>query len=582
MKTAEASRRHFILAAASCAATSAMFSCAAQRAQDNDPIVSPSPPLPGGDQADIATKITPQTIAEAEKLAGIKLTARERDMVAKHIGEQIAMLDTRVARLQLPNDLAPATVFHAQLPDKHLRQATTHGDPKRIPPPARPCPTNDVDIAFASITDQAGWLRTGQLTSQRLTKLYLKRLKQFGPQLKCTITLMEKQALEMALVADQELKAGRDRGPLHGIPWGAKDLLDTAGVNTTWGAAPYRDRIPNQNAKTVEMLSDAGAVLIAKLSLGALAYGDIWFGGTTKNPWNLEQGSSGSSAGPAAATAAGLVGFSIGSETCGSIVSPCMRCGVTGLRPTFGRVPRTGAMSLCWSMDKLGPICRYAQDTAPVLDAINGYDPHDPSSVDEPFTFDVMQSADNLRLGYDPRWFDGPQASDEDRQALAVAKKAGCKLIELDWPDRPWDTLFLILIAETAAAFEQITRQDLDDELQWQAPEAWPNTFRTAWFIPAVELIQVSRFRREAMQIYYDQLMNVDALIAPSFAGSLLISTNCTGHPSITLPTTLTAAGTPTGITLIGRLFDEGTILRIAMAMEKRFPAAVQRPPLFS
>ncbi|MHC4448438.1 MAG: amidase family protein, partial [Planctomycetota bacterium] len=507
-------------------------------------------------------EITPATIAEAEKLAAVVFTDAEREAIHKGIGEQVARYVGRRAQA-LPNGLAPATIFDPRMTDTRVHASQrpivrSEGDPG-------PLPARETDIAFAPVTALARWIERQELTSTRLTRIYLDRLRSFGPKLECVVTLTERLAMAQAERADREIAAGRYRGPLHGIPWGAKDLLDTAGIVTTWGATPYKDRVAEGDAAVVRRLEEAGAVLVAKLTLGALAYGDIWFDGRTNSPWNLEQGSRGSSAGSAAATAAGLVGFSLGTETLGSIVSPCMRCGTTGLRPTFGRVARTGAMALCWSLDKIGP---------------NGADPGDPSSLDVPFNFDASQSLSRLRLGYDPAWFEDRRATDLDRNALAVARGLGLKLVEISLPDWPYGALMTILLVEAAAAFEELTLSNRDDELVWQAPEAWPNTFRTTRFAPAIEYVQAQRFRRRVMAMMAERFADIDAIISPSFASSLLLITNSTGHPSLTIRCGLRANGTPRGITLWGRLFEEGTLCRIGMALESALDVWDKRPPL--
>ncbi len=330
----------------------------------------------------------------------------------------------------------------------------------------------------------------------------------------------------------------------------------------------------------VRRLDEAGAVLVAKLTLGALAYGDIWFGGRTNNPWKLDQGSSGSSAGSAAATAAGLVGFSLGTETLGSIVTPCMRCGTTGLRPTFGRVPRTGAMALCWSLDKIGPICRSVEDCLLVLDAINGADPGDPASLDEPLAFSGSQPVHGVRVGYAPAWFEGERASDHDRVALEALRRSGVELVEVELPQWPYGTLLTILRVEATACHEDMTLKNRDDELVWQEPRAWPNTFRQTRFAPAVEYVQAQRFRRLVMEMMAERMQELDAVISPSFAGSLLLITNNTGHPSLTVRSGFRDDGTPTGITLWGHLFDEGTLGRLGLALERELGVWDRRPSL--
>jgi Asp-tRNA(Asn)/Glu-tRNA(Gln) amidotransferase A subunit family amidase len=357
-------------------------------------------------------------------------------------------------------------------------------------------PPRDEDIAFAAVTQLSRWIESRQLTSERLTHIYLERLERFNPRLLCAITITRDLALRQAKQADEEIAQGNYRGPLHGIPWGGKDLLDTAGIPTTYGAEPYRNRIPKEDAAVVKKLQAAGAVLVAKLSMGALALNDIWFGGQTMNPWLPEEGASGSSAGPGAATAAGLVGFSIGSETGGSIVSPSMRCGVTGLRPTYGRVPRTGAMTLCWSLDKLGPMTRSVEDAMLALHAISGQDPGDTASVPSHLGFDANAGVKGLRVGYFPAWMNERPATEVDRAALETVKKISMVPVEVSLPNWPYDSLNLILFAEAAAAFEELTLSGGLRELKAQVPDAWPNLFRQARFLSAVDFVQADRMRR--------------------------------------------------------------------------------------
>jgi Asp-tRNA(Asn)/Glu-tRNA(Gln) amidotransferase A subunit family amidase len=454
-----------------------------------------------------------------------------------------------------------------------------------------PLPSRDEDIAYAPVTKLARWIEQRKLTSERLTSIYLKRIEQFDPKLRCVITLTRELALQQARQADDLLKAGKYRGPLHGIPWGGKDLLDTAGIATTYGAEPFRNRIPQEDAAVVRRLHKAGAVLIAKLSLGALALNDIWFGGQTVNPWLLEEGASGSSAGPGAATAAGLVGFSIGSETGGSIVSPAMRCGITGLRPTYGRVPRSGAMTLCWSLDKLGPMTRSVEDAALVLHAISGPDAGDLSTVPGKLDFDASASIKNLRVGYFPKWMKENPATDVDRAALQTVQKLGIETVEVSLPDWPYNSLQLILFAEGAAAFEDLVLTHGVDQLKAQVPDAWPNLFRQARFLSAVDFVQADRLRRkvaEEMARLFDQ---VDLLLVPSLRDEMLTISNFTGQPSLTLragfvqvsearsdwapdpknplPKFNPPRRVPHGVTLIGRLFEEGTLCTAGMALER-------------
>ena len=546
------------------------------------------------------SSITTETIAAAERLAGVAFTPAERRQILARIDEQIGRVRHRRS-FEPDNALGPATVFDPRLPTFDI--AANDGGFKPSQPAALPLPDSDDDIAFASVTMLAGWLRRGAITSTRLTEIYLARLESIGAELECAVTITADLAMRQAAEADREISAGRYRGPLHGVPWGAKDLLDTAGIATTWGAMPYKDRVADRDAAVVRRLHEAGAVLVAKTTLGALAEGDVWFGGTTRNPWNTSEGSSGSSAGSAAAAAAGLVGFTIGSETGGSIISPSERCGATGLRPTFGRVSRAGAMAMCWSLDKLGPICRGVEDTALVLAAINGFDAEDPGSIDMPFAFDAGRSAEGLRLGYSPAWFAGDDANEIDRAALDAARRARLDLVEVALPDLPYGSLWPILDVESAAAFEDLTLSGRDDLLVRQDDFSLPNNWRTARFYSAVDFVQAQRLRRKVMEAMEGVFTGIDAMIGSSDKGSMLEITNFTGHPSLTLcagfverpgrgieppvddPELRPDRGGPSrtvphGVTLWGRLFDEGTLCAIGMALEAEFGVADRRPPV--
>jgi len=468
---------------------------------------------------------------------------------------------------------------------------------------AAPLPVRDDDIAYAPVTRLSHWIEHRELSSERLTRIYLDRLQRFDSRLRCVITLTSDLALAQAKQADAEIAAGKYRGPLHGIPWGAKDLLDTAGIRTTYGAEPFRDRVPDKNAQVVQRLHDAGAVLVAKLSMGALALNDIWFGGQTMNPWLLEEGASGSSAGPGAATAAGLVGFSIGSETGGSIVSPSMRCGITGLRPTYGRVPRTGAMTLCWSLDKLGPMTRSVEDALLVLQAITGPDPGDLQCVPSKLDYDANASVKGLRVGYFPKWMKEAPATDVDRAALETVKKVGMVPVEVSIPDWPYQSLNLILFAESAAAFEELTLSGEADQLKVQTYDAWPNLFRQSRFLSAVDFVQTDRLRRRVAEEMARVFSEVDLLLVPSLRDEMLTITNFTGQPSLTmragfvevaeartdwapdpsrpLPKFSPPRRVPHGVTLIGRLFEEGTLGRAGLALERAFNVVAEHPPGF-
>jgi Asp-tRNA(Asn)/Glu-tRNA(Gln) amidotransferase A subunit family amidase len=569
---------------------------------------APKPP-PGmppafGTGPTVGPEVTPTTFAEAEKLVQVALTPAERAQAAGNWRVSLAPLYERRTgprKLALEASLAPASLWNPAIPGVTVKPAARRF--VRTPSAASALPARDEDIAFARLPALSGWIQSRALTSERLTRIYLERLERFQPKINCTITLTRDLALEQARRADAEIAAGRYRGPLHGVPWGAKDLVDTAGIPTTYGAEPFRTRVPDKDAAVVDRLHKAGAVLVAKLSLGALALNDIWFGGETKNPWLLEEGSSGSSAGPGAATAAGCVGFSLASETGGSIIAPAMRCGVTGLRPTFGRVPRTGAMTLCWSLDKLGPITRGVEDSLLVLDALSGPDPGDVSTVPCSLDFDATAGVKGLRVGYFPKWMAEPPATDVDRAALETVRRLGMVPLEVQLPDWPYGSLNVILFAEAAAAFEELTLGRGVDALKMQVPDAWPNIFRQSRFLSAVDLVQADRMRRKVAGEMARLFREVDVLLVPSLRDEMLTISNQTGHPSLTLPAGFVEVAqarsdwapdparplprfspprrVPHGITLIGRLFEEGTLGRAGLALEKAFGVAGERPPGF-
>ena len=441
-------------------------------------------------------------------------------------------------------------------------------------------PASAGDLDFATVGQLAGWMRGGHITSRMLVERSIARLRGADPTLHCVITLAAEQALAEADARDVEARRGAWRGPLHGIPYGLKDLFDSAGIATTWGAEPWRDRVPTSDAVVVSRLRDAGAVMVAKTAVGALAYGDIWFGGTCRSPWDPEKGSSGSSAGSASSVAAGCVPFAIGTETLGSIVSPCERCGTTGLRPTFGRVSREGCMALCWSWDKIGPITRCAADTALVLAAINGASIGDPSSVTVPFGSRGAKPLPQMRVAYDPAWLAADRAKVMPA-AIGALRDAGATIIEraMTPPGDP-DMLMTSLVAEAASAFESMTRSGSDDQLSWQADEAWPNSFRQAWLVPAIELVQAERLRRRFMEWMRTCIGDADALLCPPFAGGMLMITNATGHPCLVQRAGFADARTPTTLTLIGRPFDEGTLVALGDALEQRLGVWRTQPDL--
>ncbi len=584
----------------------------AWRAQEA--LAAPQTPPPGtppagtppafGTAPAVGPEVDAATVAAAERLVQVQQSAAERAEVALNWRSAMAPLMERRAgprRLALDPALAPASRWQPVLPgmpagpahDRFVRSSSEPG----------PLPKRDEDIAFAPVTALSRWIEPKTLSSERLTRIYLDRLRRFDPRLRCVITLTERLALEQARRADSEIAAGRYRGPLHGIPWGTKDLLDTKGIPTTYGAEPFRSRVPDADAIVVERLHRAGAVLVAKLSMGALALNDIWFGGQTMNPWLLEEGSGGSSAGPGAATAAGCVGFSIGSETLGSIVDPSMRCGVTGLRPTFGRVPRRGAMTLSWSLDKLGPMTRGVEDALLVLAAISGPDPGDVSSQPSRLDFVADDPVAGLRVGYVPAWMQESPATEVDRSALESLRRLGLRPVEVSLADWPYASLNVLLFAESAAAFEELTLGHGVDALKMQVPDAWPNTFRQSRFLSAVDLVQADRMRRKVAQEMARVFSGVDLLLVPSLRDEILTITNYTGHPSLNLragfvevgqarsdwapdpahpmPTFSPKRRVPHGVTLVGRLFDEGTLGRVGIALERALGVGAERPPGF-
>ncbi len=526
-------------------------------------------------------EITVETIASAEEVAGLHFDPAERELMLDGLKQQEQRIEA-LHKVPLANSVSPAIVFDPRPPGKKI-PAPMHRPMVRSKVPARARGADVEELAFLPVTELSELVRRKRVTSVELTQMYLVRLKRYDPVLKCVISLTEDRALEKARAADAELSRGKYRGPLHGIPWGAKDLLAVRGYKTTWGAGPFKDQVIDADATVVQRLDAAGAVLVAKLTLGELAQGDIWFGATTKNPWKVDQGSSGSSAGPASATAAGLVGFAIGSETLGSISSPSTRCGTTGLRPTFGRVPRTGAMALSWTMDKLGPICRSAEDCALVLDAIYGPDGQDNTIIPADFHWDANLSPKTLRIGYVKSAFDTPLTDPADPKrtlhgskkfddaALDVFKRLGINLIPVDLPDLPYDAMRLILSAEAAASFDELTRSDRDKLLVQQGKFDWPNSFRTSRFIPAVDYVNANRLRSVAILLWDDLMRKVDVIVTPTNAANLsqLVATNLTGHPAVIVPNGFRDDGTPVSLTFLAGLFEEGKALAVARAYQE-------------
>ena len=545
--------------------------------------------------------VTEQTFAEAEKLHGLEFTASERSLMLSSVNDQVEAAK-QIRALKIPNDgPAPANMFNPRLPQTKIPQSATF---RRSAETAPSIPRNATDIAYAPVTHLSHWISSRQITSRRLTEIYLERIGRYDGQLHAFVTVTGELALAQADVADQEIAAGNYKGPLHGIPYGVKDLCNTKGIPTTWGATPYKERVPDSDAAVVSKLRDAGAVLLGKTTLGALAYDDLWWGGRTRNPWNTEEGSSGSSAGSGSSVASALVGFAIGTETLGSISSPSARNGVTGLRPTFGRVSRYGSMALCWSLDKIGPMCRAVEDTALVLDAIGGYDPNEAGSTSVPFSFDGTSDPEGSRLGYVPQWFDNEAIGDQGRHMLDAAEKAGMRLVEISLPDWPYGAMLPVLLVEAAAAMEELTLSGRDDLLRLQAAENWPNTFRLARFVSAVDLLQMNRFRRQVMEMAHEKFEEVDAIIGPSNDTPMSLITNYTGHPAITIrgsfiktetrrdgiggdldfdgPPSENVYEVPISLSIWGPLYEDGRVCSIGMALEKAFGIAERRPPEFS
>ncbi len=554
--------------------------------------------------ADGKARVTESMIRRAEWISGLSFTGADRELMVQDINETLEGY-AKLRAVSLDNGVAPALRFESAAPPARPVEAAAGGEaalgaarpsPAAAPGGAAARRSSD-EVAFMSVAELGSLLRSGAISSVELTRLYLDRLRRFDPVLQAVVTYTEELAVRQAEAADRELAAGRDRGPLHGIPWGAKDLLAVPGYRTTWGAAPYKDQVRAETATVAGRLERAGAVLVAKLAVGALAWGDVWFGGTTKNPWKTDQGSSGSSAGSAAATAAGLVGFAIGTETWGSIVSPCTRCGATGLRPTFGRVSRHGAMALSWSMDKVGPIARSAEDCALIFAAIQGPDGKDLAVVERSFDWPPRRDVRSLRVGVVEALFEEDRAKqgeteeekaglrewqEFDRRTLATLRDLGVTLVPIQLPARhPIPPLSVILTAEAASAFDELTRSGRDDLLTRQERDAWPNVFRQGQLIPAVEYIRANRVRTLVMRDMEEALGDVDVYVTPSYGGDNLLLTNLTGHPSVVAPNGFRSAdGTPTSITFMGRLHAEPDVLALARAYQEATDFHRRRPPL--
>jgi Asp-tRNA(Asn)/Glu-tRNA(Gln) amidotransferase A subunit family amidase len=558
-------------------------------------VAKQGPPQPGGQAP---ARFGKEVLKSGEQLIGLEFTDAEEEMMLRTVSRHLDSYET-LRKLEVPLDTEPAVIFRPYLPGKRPPAAgpranvleMSRGRAKALPHAvSRP---EIESLAFEPTTVLADLIKRREITSVDLTRMYLARLERHGDALKCVVTLTRDLALSQAARADADLAAGKYHSQLHGVPWGAKDLFATKGIRTTWGAKPYENQLIDVDATVVERLRDAGAVLVAKLSMGSLAQGGVWFGGSTKNPWNTERSSSGSSAGPAAATAAGLVGFSLGTETLGSIISPSSTCGVVGLRPTYGRVSRYGAMALSWTMDKIGPLCRTVEDCATVFNAIYGSDGRDETVVDAPFRWNPRVPLASLKIGYVKADFEGtPPAnvtSEEAKQrfqarvagmndALEVFRKAGANLVPLDLPDFPVQSIRFILTAEAATAFDDLTRSKGVDQLTAQAPGDWPNTFRSARFLPAVEYIRAQRARTLLMRKYDHFMTGCDVFLSAT-GGSSLVATNLTGHPALCLKAGFVDK-MPWALMITGRLYDEATLLRVALAYEQATPWSRMHPEM--
>lgn len=563
--------------------------------------------------ADAGTaEITKETIACAEEIAGVHFTDEERAMMVRNLKNYQQAIEA-LHKITLDNSVAPALVFDPVPPGVAVA-LPPHKPMTRSRVPLMTVPNNIEELAFQPVTQLSELVRQRKLTPTQLTRMYLGRVDRFDPQLHAVITVTRERALEQAKAADEEIARGKYRGPLHGIPWGAKDLLAVKGYPTTWGAGPYKTQVIDHDAAVVQRLDAAGAILIAKLTLGELAQGDVWYGGVTRNPWWPLQGSSGSSAGPAAATAAGLVAFSIGTETQGSISSPSTRVGVTGMRPTFGRVPRTGAMALAWTMDKIGPICRSVEDCALVFDAIHGPDHFDAAVKNLPFTWNANLKPSSLRVGYFKSAFDLPErdATSSDRvqhatkatddAALEALRKLGVKLIPVEVPDTPTQALSIILTSEAGAAFQNLVLSGRVSEMVQQSEFAWPNTFRSAQLIPAADYINANRARQLLMQRWWELFQKVDVVVTPTGGTNQLPATNLSGNPAVILPngfvegqlgrgssadsTAVVPAGShppvPVSLTFLGGLYQEGVLLAVANAYQQATGWHTRHPPQFA
>lgn len=563
-------RRTFVKLVPALGVAAATIPQLAARSLAQSPTPTPTPlPAPSPTPTPAPLRVTKEMLRGAEQLFGIELTDAQKQMALQNVNTNLERYET-LRKIDVPLDTEPATLFRPALPGKKFNSKATRFKLSKVEAPKF---TTIEDLAFATVPQLAELIRTRKVSPVELTKMYLARLKRFGPKLNCVVTLTEELALNQAAAAEQEIKRGNYRGPLHGIPWGAKDLFATKGIRTTWGAEPFREQTIDYDAAVVERLRDAGAVLLAKLSMGALAQGGRWFAGMTRNPWQVDEdriGSSGSSAGPGSAIAAGLVGFSIGTETLGSIISPSSRNGVVGLRPTYGRVSRYGAMGLSWTMDKVGPMCRGVEDCAAVLNAIYGPDDRDLTVGNVPFNWNPAKPLSELRIAYLKTEFDQQQDAERKaiyQQSIDALIAAGAKLQPIELPKFSTAALRIILVAEAATAFDDITRSGAINQLSGQEPNDWPNTFRSSRFIPAVEYIRAQRARTLLMREMDALMAQWDVFVSPAPGSASLLITNLTGHPAVCVPCGF-LKGLPQAIMFTGGLYDEGAPLRVAMAYE--------------
>lgn len=520
-------------------------------------------------------------IGRAAYLFDLNFTAAEKDSMIDGLKENRQNFE-KLHKQPIPNHIPYPFAFEPapagfKIPVKQV--AVNWNIPANVSIPA-----NKNDLAFYSVAQLASLVKNKKITSVALTKFFLDRLKKWGDTLECVITLTEELALKEAAQADAEINKGIYRGPLHGIPYGLKDLFAVKGYKTTWGSVPYKEQVIDEDAFVYTQLKKAGAVLCAKLTLGELAYADLWFGGRTRNPWNISRGSSGSSAGSASATVAGLLPYAIGTETWGSIVSPSHTNGATGLRPTFGSVSRSGAMVLSWSLDKAGPICRSAEDAAIVFYYMKGTDGKDASAIERAFNYNPKVDWKKLRIAYATNYFKNLPANSQQHAVLDVFKKLGANLQEVEFPDStiyPYNIMDVVISAESAAAFDELTRSEQDNLIRRQDKNFWPNGFRVSRFIPAVEYINANRHRSQLSQKLHEFMQQYDVVIVPSFAGNQLAMTNLTGHPVVVFPIGFTPNGLPNSISLVGNLYDDATLLAVAKAYQGATDFHHKHPPKF-